>query len=267
MTVFHSEIDYIGLVLRSVLEWLTLCFNWKSFLKTGLKYFLYLVIGTSILMSISWSLYPERSAGIYAKMVNKMGLKRIEWANQTCYHDTTYAFGLSDNVTTYLEESFNKGTGKLLNKTRDIGRYVRKGVLVEIQPNEYCVLDTMYYSYPYLTPVTKLLIDTIGERFHRKLENTTVQCAKFTLTSMLRTTSSIKRLRKRNKNSIKNSAHLHGTTFDISYSQFYGDRIYSRAEVKYLADVLAETIWELRKENKCWAKHEVWQTCFHVVSR
>ena len=196
-----------------------------------------------------------------------MGLKRIKWANQTCYHDTTYSFGLTDNVTDYLEESHQNGTGKLLDRTRDIRKFVRKGKLVLIEPNEYYVMDTMYYSYPFLTPRTKLLIDTIGDRFHRKLENTTVQCARFTLTSMLRTTSSIKRLRKRNKNSIKNSAHLHGTTFDISYTQFYGDRVYTRAEIKYLADVLAETIYELRKENKCWAKHEIWQTCFHVVSR
>lgn len=226
-----------------------------------------ILASASILTTISWSLYPERSAKIYARMVNEMGLKRMEWANQTCYHDTTYSFGLSDNVTDYLEESFQNGTGKFLDRTRDIKRYVRKGKLVLIEPNEYYVMDTMYYSYPFLTPRTKLLIDTIGERFHRKLENTTVMCAKFTLTSMLRTTSSIKRLRKRNKNSIKNSAHLHGTTFDISYSQFYGDRVYSRAEIRYLADVLAETIYELRKENRCWAKHEIWQTCFHVVSR
>jgi hypothetical protein len=226
-----------------------------------------ILASVSILTSISWSLYPERSAGIYAKMVNEMGMKRIKWSSQRCYHDTTYWFGLSDNVTDYLEESFQNGTGKFLDRTRDIRKYVLKGKLVLIEPNEYYVMDTMYYSYPYLTPKTKQLIDTIGERFQRKLENTTLQCTKFTLTSMLRTTGSIKRLRKRNKNSIKNSAHLHGTTFDLSYTQFFGERAYSRVEISYLADLLAETIYELRKEKRCWAKHEIWQTCLHVVSR
>lgn len=218
-------------------------------------------------MSISWSVYPERSAKIYATLVNKMGLKKKELENQTCFVDSCYALGLNDNVLTYLEESYLNGTRKFLKRRRDIYRLVVQEELVEIQENEYCVLDTMYYSYPFLTPETKVLIDEIGERFHRKLENTGLECTRFTLTSMLRTTSSIARLRKRNKNSIKNSAHLHGTTFDISYKQFFGAKQFSSMEILYLEDVLAKTIWELREEKRCFATYEQWQTCFHVVCR
>jgi len=34
-----------------------------------------------------------------------------------------------------------------------------------------------------------------------------------------------------------------------------------------LKEILAQSIFELRSEGKCWATHEKWQTCFHVVSR
>jgi hypothetical protein len=226
-----------------------------------------ILVLTSIIMSVSWSVYPERSAKIYAKLLNRVGLKHKELSGQTCYEDSNYVAGLNDNVRSYLEESYLNGTRKFLKRKRDIYRLVAQEELVEIQENEYCVLDTMYYSYPFLTPETKLLIDEIGERFHRKLENTGMECTRFTLTSMLRTTSSIARLRKRNKNSIKNSPHLHGTAFDISYKQFFGSRPYSSIEILYLEDVLAKTIWELRKEKRCFATYEQWQTCFHVVCR
>jgi hypothetical protein len=138
---------------------------------------------------------------------------------------------------------------------------------VKVEANEYFVLDTMYYSYPFLTPDARNFIDELGFRFHRKLENTHLQCAKFTLTSILRTTKSIKRLKKRNRNAITRSSHLHGTSFDISYKQFFGDRIYTPMELSYLHDILAETLYEMRESGKCWVTYEVWQTCFHVVVR
>lgn len=196
-----------------------------------------------------------------------MGLKHKELSSQECYIDSNYTAGLNDNVLSYLEESYLNGIRKFLKRKRDIFPLVKNEELVQIQENEYYILDTMYYSYPFLTPETKTLIDEIGERFHRKLENTGMECTRLTLTSMLRTTSSIARLRKRNKNSIKNSPHLHGTAFDISYKQFFGSRPYTSAEILYLEDALAKTIWELRKEGRCFATYEQWQTCFHVVGR
>jgi len=34
-----------------------------------------------------------------------------------------------------------------------------------------------------------------------------------------------------------------------------------------MKEALAEVIWQLRQEKKCWAKYELQQGCFHVVSR
>ncbi|MEY3236325.1 MAG: hypothetical protein RI883_426 [Bacteroidota bacterium] len=218
-------------------------------------------------MCISWNFYPEKSARIYAKLVHKIGLKKKEIDHQTCFHDTCYAIEMNDRVMLYLEESYLKGTQQFLTRKKDIFKLVEKGELVLIQENEYYILDTMWYSYPYLIAPAKDFLDELGYRFQRKLENTGLECTQFVLTSMLRTTSSVARLRKWNRNSIKNSAHLHGTTFDVSYRSFKNARTLTTAENLYLGDVLSKTLWELRQEKRCWTTYETWQTCFHVVVR
>jgi hypothetical protein len=196
-----------------------------------------------------------------------MGIKKKEVEEIGCYEDTCYVKHLNDNVLTYLEESYLNGTQTFLKSTNDIRKLYRKGKLVYIENSDYYFVDTMYYSYSFLVPKAKNLLDTIGERFHRKLENTGLECTRFTLTSMLRTTSSIKRLRRWNRNSIKNSAHLHGTTFDVSYRSFISSKELSPAEILYLGDVLGKVIYDLRREQKCYATYETWQTCYHVVCR
>jgi hypothetical protein len=35
----------------------------------------------------------------------------------------------------------------------------------------------------------------------------------------------------------------------------------------YMKEALAEVIWQLKEEKKCWATYERKQGCFHVVSR
>ena len=218
-------------------------------------------------MCISWSFYTEKSARIYAELVHNIGIKKKEIDSQTCFQDTSYANEMNDNVMLYLEESYLKGTQQFLKRKNDIYKLVERGELELIEENEFYILDTMWYSYPYLIPPAKDFLDELGYRFQRKLENTGLECTQFVLTSMLRTTSSVARLRKWNRNSIRNSAHLHGTTFDVSYRSFKNAITLTTAEDLYLGDVLAKTLWELRNEKKCWATYEIWQTCFHVVVR
>ena len=166
-----------------------------------------------------------------------------------------------------VQRFYAQSPDQILKKKKDIYKLVLQGDLILIEENEYYILDTMWYSYPYLIPQAKDFLDELGKRFQRKLENTGLECTQFTLTSMLRTTSSVARLRKWNRNSIRNSAHLHGTTFDVSYRSFKNPRVLTFAENLYLGDVLAKTLWELREEKKCWTTYETWQTCFHVVVR
>ncbi len=184
-----------------------------------------------------------------------------------CLAEVHYEKEMRDQLWMYFEQSKHHGIPLIPKNKKDLGHLVQQGALKELKQNEYFVLDTMYYSYPYLIDDAHDLLIEIGERFQRKLENTGLECTRFTVTSVLRTEESIRRLRRRNRNSVRNSSHLHGTTFDLSYKTFFADRTLTEGEVHYLGQMLMRTLWELRKEKKCWVTYEVWQTCLHVVSR
>jgi hypothetical protein len=85
---------------------------------------------------------------------------------------------------------------------------------------------------------------------------------------MTRTTEKMKGLRKDNQNASVNSPHLNGNAFDISYIRFSCKKLFvTSCDKRFFKEALAETIWQLRKENKCWATYEKTQNCFHVVSK
>ena len=207
--------------------------------------------------------YNEDEVGVVKLAPTKIDHHAVD----SCFEEKDFTLELNDRVAVYLSESFSKGTGKLLNSRKQINRFVAKGKLVKIESNEFYTINKMRYSYPFLTNGAKVFLDELGERFHFALENTSLQCTRFKITSLLRTTSSVERMMKNNKNSIKNSSHLHGTTFDISYANFVHNEELTTSEVSYLAGILARTLWELRSEKKCFVTYEVWQKCFHVVVR
>lgn len=186
-------------------------------------------------------------------------------SDTNCFEFETTAWKMNDSVHHYLEHSYLNGMG-ILKYAREIQPKIDSGKLVVIENNSFYILDTMYYSYPFLVPKTKDLLISIGESFQEKLKNTHFKNVRFVITSALRTVSSINRLRKRNKNAIRNSAHLHGTSFDIAYDEFDSPTSLSSSEILYLKEVLAESLFELREEQRCWVTYEQWQSCFHVVT-
>lgn len=190
-------------------------------------------------------------------------------ATKTCEEEQTHAWQMNDEVGSYWKHSYENGLGKVLSYSRQIGPAVKKGQLVAIVPTENYLLDTMYYSFPYTVPHVKMFLDTLSARFEHQLQHTDLVSAKLLLTSLLRTKSSVARLKKRNKNAIKNSSHLHGTTFDVSYATFFNARNepLSAEEAHFLKEALAKALFDLRAEGKCWVKYELFQTCFHVVVR
>lgn len=184
-----------------------------------------------------------------------------------CFDHVEYSSRMNDMAIHYIGESYRNGPGGVMRSGRDIVKYFKAGKLELVEANEYFLLDTMHYSFPFLTPEARKFLDELGFRFQRKLENTSLSCTRFKLTSILRTTKSILKLKKKNRNAITRSSHLHGTSFDISYTQFFANKPLSRMEVLWLKDLLAETLYELRSSGRCWVTYEMWQTCFHVVVR
>ena len=154
---------------------------------------------------------------------------------------------------------------KPIQSTRDILRLDRP--IVEIKTNNNYFVDNLSHSYPYLVPQAAELLDTIGARFNAKLAAQGGGKYKIKVTSLLRTSESVGRLKRRNVNSTENSAHLYGTTFDISYVGFHegslNTRRHSDGELKNL---LAEVLLELRDQGKCLVKFERKQGCFHITA-
>ncbi|HLP56248.1 MAG TPA: DUF5715 family protein [Fluviicola sp.] len=184
----------------------------------------------------------------------------------SCKERETHAWQMVDSVEQYWVHSCEMGIAPL-KFIRDIQPVVDSGKLVPILPNELYNVDTMRYSFPFAIPETRALIDTIAARFQYKLTNTKLAGVRITVTSVLRTKSSVARLVRHNRNAIRNSAHLHGTTFDLSYATYDFHRPVTTEEADYLKEILAQTLFELRREKKCWVTYELFQTCFHIVTR
>ena len=184
-----------------------------------------------------------------------------------CQEYEYFSWQLNDSVHHYLENSYLNGIKKILKHPNEISAFVAVGSLMPIKNNSLYIIDTLKYSYPFLIPEAKELLSEISKLFQQKLVNTNLKGTRLVVTSVLRTTATIKRLRRRNRNAIRHSAHLHGTTFDITYNSFIHAKKLSMAENESLRDVLAKTLFELRHKKKCWVTYERYQTCFHIVNR
>ncbi|MCD7937350.1 MAG: DUF5715 family protein [Tannerellaceae bacterium] len=139
----------------------------------------------------------------------------------------------------------------------------------EIKTNKYYEVEKLTHSIPYLVPEADKLLKDIGKNFQDSLRSHHAPLYKIKVTSVTRTTDDIKGLRKGNVNSTENSAHLYGTTFDISWVR------YTKVDVRDTPDidsdrlkmVLAMVLRDLQKEKRCYVKHERKQGCFHITVR
>jgi hypothetical protein len=147
----------------------------------------------------------------------------------------------------------------------EIGDYVRRSVLVEVVDNPLYQLKNLTSSRPYLIPEAVDLLNEIGYRFQTELKEKKYKNYRFRITSLLRTEEDQNKLTHRNSNATTHSAHLYGTTFDISYKDFCrvdNDSIESRYEtVQALTNVLVK----MREECKFLAVRERKQSCFHIT--
>lgn len=130
------------------------------------------------------------------------------------------------------------------------------------------VVDKLTHSSPFLVPEAAALLKEIGESFQDSLVMHHYSPYKIIVTSVLRTDEDVKNLSRRNINASKRSVHCYGTTFDITYKRFHrideGEPETSQAKLKA---VLGEVLLDLKKQGRCYVKHEVKQACFHITAR
>lgn len=146
------------------------------------------------------------------------------------------------------------------------------GKVVEIKSGDLYQVDSLTHSIPYLVPKASALLDSIGANFLDSLESKGLNPNQVIVTSVLRTEDDVKRLGKRNINASKNSAHVYGTTFDITYKRFHkvedpDGRPMQDVRADTLKLVLSEVLRDLKKKDLCYIKYELKQACFHITAR
>ncbi|MCM1504422.1 MAG: DUF5715 family protein [Muribaculum sp.] len=144
--------------------------------------------------------------------------------------------------------------------------YVKRPLKKVVSCREYFV-DNLTHSLPYLVPEAYDLLKEIGSRFNDTLQARGGGSYRIKVTSVLRTATGVKKLRRGNINAVKNSTHQFGTTFDISYVQFICDSMTVNRTQEDLKNLLAEILKEISFEGKCYVKYERKQGCFHITAR
>ena len=139
--------------------------------------------------------------------------------------------------------------------------------LQRLQSCEEYYLDNLTHSFPYLVPEAHTLLRDIGAAFRDSLQARGGGDYRIKVTSVLRTPKMVGRLRRRNINAVATSAHLFGTTFDISYTKFICDSASTPRTQEDLKNLLGEVIYNLREQGRCYVKYERKQACFHITAR
>lgn len=176
----------------------------------------------------------------------------------------------------YLARVFNDKNDIQLTAAQAIGiepvyslsdAYDLKQPLKKIGSCEDFYLDTLTHSMPYLVPKAATLLHDIGKAFSDTIMARNGHRCQIKVTSVLRTENTISRLKRRNVNATTSSCHMYGTTFDISWIRYhYCDSSYIMY-TEDLKNVLAEVLFEMRKQGRCYVKYERKQSCFHITAR
>lgn len=150
-----------------------------------------------------------------------------------------------------------------------ISTYLMMGKLKKIEDCDTYKIKALKHSYPYLVPKAATLLDEVGKRFEAKLAKIYIGPHYMLISSVLRTKESQQGLGVYNRNAATISAHIYGTTFDISYKEFlpqhgqHAHEGYCRHDM--MRYVLGEALTELSEEGRCKVVIEKKQACFHVT--
>lgn len=157
-----------------------------------------------------------------------------------------------------------------INDRKDAEQHTKELHCIENNPLYH--VDKLTHSVPYLVPRADALLTKIATNFNDSLNAKWLHPHQLIVTSVLRTKDDIKRLKRGNGNATANSAHLYGTTFDISWMRFKqldkkGEYETLNTSDELLKNVLVEVLRDLQKEGLCYVKFEKNQACFHITSR
>ncbi len=177
------------------------------------------------------------------------------------YHDS-----LNNHLDEYHSISEKQGIRPVKNES-EFHTHLANKKLVKVKTSNFFYLDSLNYSFPVLTPVTKKFLDTVGARFNRLIDKTHLKGSKLIVTSLTRTTSTVERLVRVNRNASLRSPHLNGNSFDLSFNHFIFRGKNDPCNLLILQETISKVLYDLREEKKCWVTFEIRQQCLHVVAR
>lgn len=137
--------------------------------------------------------------------------------------------------------------------------------IIHIVSNEYYLVDSLEHSLPFLVPEAARLLKRIGANFIDSLGSRGADGYRIKVTSLLRTPATVKRLRRVNVNATDSSTHQFGTTFDLSYVKFDCRDSTRTINEEDLKNLLAEVLYDLRRQEACLVKFERKTGCFHIT--
>ena len=176
-----------------------------------------------------------------------------------------YNLDFNDKNDFHLESA--QSIGILPVENRDEAEHLKKQ-LREIKAGKNFEIDELTHSIPFVVPQTELLINKIADNFADSLKSLNAPHYKIIITSITRTKEDVKRLGQKNINASLNSAHMYGTTIDISWKRFIKTgKNKTNLTDEQLKMVLAMVLRDLKKEGLCYIKHEKKQACFHITAR
>lgn len=133
-----------------------------------------------------------------------------------------------------------------------------------VTSNENFEVAELTHSVPYLVPEAEKLLHSIGKEFNARASKAGAPGRKIIVTSLLRTKASVKKLRRVNVNATDSSTHMFGTTFDIAWNGFAGEG--GNLSDDALRKILAEVLYDKRRNMECLVKFEKKTHCFHITA-
>jgi hypothetical protein len=159
----------------------------------------------------------------------------------------------------HIDQAKKVGVGSLKDMSA-LNKFIEYERLLSVVSDKGYIVADMTHSYPYLTKDAILTLRKIGASFYEASGDSSA----FTVSSLTRTESTQKKLRKRNSNASKReSSHTFGVSFDISYIRYNGVREWNYERTKALEGVLAT----MQKNGEIYVLKERNQSCFHITIR
>lgn len=147
------------------------------------------------------------------------------------------------------------------------GAYDTRYNVVKITTCDDYQVGDLSYSMPYLVPRAAKLLHDIGRAFRDTIKARGGKEYRIKVTSLLRSSYSVSRLKRRNRAATDSSCHLYGTTFDISWTKFDCRDSSYIVSLEDLKNILAEIVNDKREQGRCYAIFERKRGCFHITVR